>query len=34
LAACPPNELHRIARDIGLSANNLQTITRTHHSGH
>lgn len=30
LAACPPSELHRIARDVGLSANDLRALTCSH----
>jgi len=30
LAACPPSELHHIARDIGLSVNDLRALAEAH----
>jgi len=30
LAACPPNELHRIAQDIGLSERDLRSLACSH----
>lgn len=30
LAACPPSELQRIARDIGLDVNDLRAIAKAH----
>ena len=30
LAACPPSELHRIARDVGLSDRDLRSLTCSH----
>jgi len=30
LAACPPSELQRIARDVGLSESDLRSLTCSH----
>ena len=30
LAACPPNELHRIAQDVGLSERDLRSLACSH----
>jgi len=30
LQACPPNELHRIAQDVGLSDGELQSLSNSH----
>jgi len=31
LAACPPNELHLIAQDVGLSDGDLRSLSCNHH---